>query len=178
MAETLPLQESASGRVQEQGRLSYAVFQLARAHRTYAARLLRDLGLHPGQELLLMQLLDRDGQTQSELLAAVGLDHSTVSKSLQRMQEAGFLTRVPAAHDRRVLRVLLTGKGRALRGSLEAMWAALEQASISNLSTESVEQFIAISAIIRETIGKHSTTAHGTDNLQIVNRVKKEKISK
>ena len=70
------------------GKLSYAIFTLARAHRGYAAELLRELGLHPGQELLLMQLLDRDGQTQSELLDSVGLDHSTVSKSLGRMEEA------------------------------------------------------------------------------------------
>lgn len=73
--------------------MSYAIFQLARAHRARAAVMLRGMDLHPGQELLLMQLLDRDGQTQSELLESVGLDHSTVSKSLRRMQDAGLLVR-------------------------------------------------------------------------------------
>ncbi len=138
--------------VQDQGRLSYAIFQLSRAHRGYAARLLRDLGLHPGQELLLMQLLERDGQTQSELLAAVGLDHSTVSKSLRRMQEAGLLTREPAEHDRRVMRVSLTDKGRAMRVDLEEMWSALEQASVGDLDADAIEQFIATSAVIRRAI--------------------------
>ena len=132
--------------------LSYAIFQLARAHRGYAARLLRDLGLHPGQELLLMRLLERDGQTQSELLSAVGLDHSTVSKSLRRMQEAGLLTRQPAEHDRRAVRVWLTGKGRAMRGDLEKMWAELERASVGGLDAETVERFIATSAVIRQAI--------------------------
>src|SRR5256885_8158507 len=94
-----------------EGPMSYAIFQLARAHRGYAAALLRKMDLHPGQELLLMQLLDRDGQTQSELLDSVGLDHSTVSKSLRRMQDAGLLVREPAAHDRRGLGVHLTHKG-------------------------------------------------------------------
>jgi len=138
--------------VQESGSLSYAIFQLARAHRAYAARLLRGLGLHPGQELLLMRLLERDGQTQSELLAAVGLDHSTVSKSLRRMQEAGLLTREPAEHDRRVTRVSLTDGGRAMREPLEAMWAELERASAGDLDAEAVEQFIATSGAIRQTI--------------------------
>lgn len=142
--------------VQASGRLSYAIFQLARAHRAYAARLLRDLGLHPGQELLLMQLLERDGQTQSELLAAVGLDHSTVSKSLGRMQEAGLLTREPTEHDRRVMRVSLTDKGCAMRGDLEAMWAALEQVSVGDLDHETVEQFIHTSEVIRQTISERS----------------------
>lgn len=138
--------------MQDRGSLSYAIFQLARAHRAYAARLLRDLGLHPGQELLLMRLLDRDGQTQSELLAAVGLDHSTVSKSLRRMQEAGLLTREPAEHDRRAVRVWLTGKGRAMRGDIEEMWAELERASVGDLDADTVEQFIATSAVIRQAI--------------------------
>jgi len=138
--------------VQESGPLSYAIFQLARAHRAHAARLLRDLGLHPGQELLLMRLLERNGQTQSELLAAVGLDHSTVSKSLRRMQEAGLLTREPAEHDRRVTRVTLTDRGRAMRGPLEEMWAELERASVGDLDPGAIERFIATSEVIRKAI--------------------------
>ena len=31
------------------GSLSYAIFTLARAHRAYAAGMLRDRGLHPGR---------------------------------------------------------------------------------------------------------------------------------
>lgn len=145
--------------VQAQGRLSHAIFQLARAHRAFAAGLLRDLGLHPGQELLLMHLLERDGQTQAELLAAVGVDHSTVSKSLRRMQEAGLLTREPAEHDRRVMRVSLTAKGRAMRRPLEAMWAALERASVGNLDAATVDGFIATSAAIRQTVTDRDSPA-------------------
>lgn len=150
--------ESHSRPVQDSGQLSYAIFQLARAHRGYAARLLRDLGLHPGQELLLMRLLDRDGQTQSELLAAVGLDHSTVSKSLRRMQEAGLLTREPAKHDQRVMRVSLTDRGRAMREPLEEMWSELEQASAVELDAETAKQFIVTSEVIRHSIIERGET--------------------
>ncbi|WP_406171929.1 MarR family winged helix-turn-helix transcriptional regulator [Streptomyces canus] len=124
------------------GPMSYAIFQLARAHRAYAAAMLREMDVHLGQELLLMQLLDRDGQTQSELLESVGLDHSTVSKSLRRMQEAGLLIREPAAHDRRVLMVHLTDKGRGMREPLAAMWRALEETSARDLSAQQAESFV------------------------------------
>lgn len=144
--------------VQNSGHLSYAIFQLARAHRAYAARLLRGLGLHPGQELLLMQLLDQDGLTQSELLAAVGLDHSTVSKSLRRMQKAGFLTRAPAEHDRRVMRVSLTEKGCAMRGPLEEMWSELGRVSAAKLDAYTAERFIATSEVIRRSIVERDAT--------------------
>lgn len=134
------------------GRLSYAVFQLARAHRGHAAAMLRSMNLHPGQELLLMQLFDRDGQTQSELLDSVGLDHSTVSKSLRRMQEAGLLTREPAEHDRRVLVVRLTDAGRALREPIEDMWRTLEEISVGDLTAEQIETFTATAYAIEQSI--------------------------
>ncbi|MGW5653519.1 hypothetical protein [Streptomyces humi] len=51
----------------------------------HGAEILLRLGLHPGQELILMRLFDRDGQTQAESQQAVGLDHSTVSRSIRRM---------------------------------------------------------------------------------------------
>ncbi|MFB8773274.1 MarR family winged helix-turn-helix transcriptional regulator [Streptomyces broussonetiae] len=135
------------------GRLSYAVFQLARAHRGHAAAMLRAMDLHPGQELLLMQLFDRDGQTQSELLESVGLDHSTVSKSLRRMQEAGLLTREPAEHDRRVMVVHLTDRGRALRAPIAAMWRTLEETSVQGLTAEEVETFVRIARSVTEALG-------------------------
>ncbi|MFD9289228.1 MarR family winged helix-turn-helix transcriptional regulator [Streptomyces sp. NPDC060030] len=141
------------------GRLSYAVFQLARAHRSNAAAMLRALNLHPGQELLLMQLFDQDGQTQAELLERVGLDHSTVSKSLRRMQEAGLLTRVPAPHDRRVMVVSLTDAGRALREPIADMWRTLEQISVRDLTPDQVETFTTCANAIERSLRDRSRQA-------------------
>jgi DNA-binding MarR family transcriptional regulator len=138
------------------GPMSYAIFQLARAHRARAAAMLREMDLHPGQELLLMQLLDRDGQTQSELLESVGLDHSTVSKSLRRMQDAGLLVREPAAHDRRVMVVHLTDKGRAMREPLAAMWRALEETSARDLSPQQAESFVRTAYAIADAINSQA----------------------
>ena len=150
-AHTPPIPTTAS-----EGPMSYAIFQLARAHRARAAAMLREMDLHPGQELLLMQLLDRDGQTQSELLESVGLDHSTVSKSLRRMQDAGLLIREPAEHDRRVLVVHLTDQGRAMREPLAAMWRALEETSALNLSAQQAESFVRIAYAIADAINSRA----------------------
>ncbi|GAA2570340.1 hypothetical protein GCM10010304_05530 [Streptomyces roseoviolaceus] len=139
-----------------EGPMSYAIFQLARAHRARAAAMLREMDLHPGQELLLMQLLDRDGQTQSELLESVGLDHSTVSKSLRRMQDACLLIREPAEHDRRVMVVHLTDKGRAMREPLAAMWRALEETSALNLSAQQAESFVRTAYAIADAINSRA----------------------
>lgn len=142
------------------GPLSFAIFSLARTHRSLAATMLREVGLHPGQELLLMQLLDRDGQTQSELLASVGLDHSTVSKSLRRMQDAGLLRREPAAHDRRVQLVHLTDKGRAMRAPLEAIWARLEARSTRGLQPEQIDTFVALARTVEHSLRSEPADDH------------------
>lgn len=138
------------------GPMSYAIFQLARAHRARAGAMLREMDLHPGQELLLMQLLDRDGQTQSELLESVGLDHSTISKALRRMQDAGLVVREPAAHDRRVMVVHLTDKGRAMREPIAALWQALEETSARNLSEQQAESFVRTAYAITEAISSRA----------------------
>ncbi|MDT0411477.1 MULTISPECIES: MarR family winged helix-turn-helix transcriptional regulator [Streptomyces] len=134
------------------GPLSYAIFQLARTHRAQAAGMLRAMNLHPGQELLLMQLFDHDGRTQAELLERAGLDHSTVSKSLRRMQEAGLLTREPASHDRRVMVVHLTDAGRALQEPIADMWRTLEEISVRDLTSDQVQSFTTCARIIEKSV--------------------------
>lgn len=138
------------------GPLSYAIFQMARAHRAHAAAMLRAMNLHPGQELLLMQLFDHDGRTQAELLERAGLDHSTVSKSLRRMQEAGLLTREPAPHDRRVMVVRLTDAGRALEEPIADMWRSLERISVRDLTPEQVEVFTTCARLVEKAVRDRS----------------------
>jgi MarR family transcriptional regulator, organic hydroperoxide resistance regulator len=141
------------------GRVSYAIFQLHRAHKGYAATLLRAMNLHPGQELVLMHLYDRDGQTQSELLASIGLDHSTLSKTVSRMQAAGLLVREPAEHDRRVMVVRLTDKGSAMRKPIAAMWRALEEVTLRNLSPQQAEDLMTAAYSVVDAINNR-TQAH------------------
>ena len=103
-----------------------------------------------------MHLFDRDGQTQAELIESVGLDHSTVSKSLRRMQDAGLLIREPAEHDRRVMVVHLTDEGRAMREPIATLWQTLEEASVGNLSPQQARSFVRTAYTIVEAINNRT----------------------
>jgi DNA-binding MarR family transcriptional regulator len=138
------------------GRVSYAIFQLHVAHKGYAAKLLRRIGLHPGQELILMHLHSQDTQTQSELLASIGVDPSTLSKALRRMQDAGLLVREPAAHDRRAMVVRLTDKGSAMREPIAAMWRDLEEVTLRNLSPQQAEDLMTAAYSIVDAINNRT----------------------
>jgi MarR family transcriptional regulator, organic hydroperoxide resistance regulator len=113
--------------------ISYGVFRMARAHRAYAAQLLRALALHTGQELIIMALAEHGPQLQSNLVEIERVDHSTIAKSLRRLETAGVISREPSPNDRRAMVVSLTAKGRALQKRVMTEWARLEAASIRAL---------------------------------------------
>lgn len=114
--------------------LSSAIYSLARAHRAYAATLLRDLGLHPGQDIVLLELAGVDRRSQADIVRSLMLDHSTVAKSLRRLETAGLIARSPSAGDRRAVDVRLTARGRDLLERIGAAWARLEEATVRQLS--------------------------------------------
>ncbi|WP_109508598.1 MarR family winged helix-turn-helix transcriptional regulator [Nocardioides speluncae] len=118
------------------GPLSHAIVRLARVHRVQAAHLLRELGLYPGQELMLMRLWEQDDQSQGELAKVLGVDASTATKTLQRLEQAGVVTRRPAPTDRRSMIVSLTAAGRELAGRIADVWGELETRTTAGLSDD------------------------------------------
>jgi DNA-binding MarR family transcriptional regulator len=83
-----------------------------------AERLFRKPGepdaIEPAQLDVLDLLASRDRRRMSELAAALRVDPSTVTRTLQRMEAAGVARRGPAAADGRVVTVRLTDAGRRL----------------------------------------------------------------
>ncbi|MEV0827305.1 MarR family winged helix-turn-helix transcriptional regulator [Nonomuraea rubra] len=107
--------------------LTYALIKLMKAHRNQLAAALVPLGLHVGQELLLNQLWREDGLTQGELIARLGVEPPTVTKTLQRLERAGIVYRAPDPDRPRIGRVYLTETGKALREPVEGIWAQLDE---------------------------------------------------
>ena len=83
------------------GPISHAIARLARIHQLLAGRLLRDLGLHPSQELLLMRLWESGPQRQTDLAAELGTDSASTTRIVQRLEAAGYVRRLPDPVDRR-----------------------------------------------------------------------------
>ncbi|MFE0624832.1 MarR family winged helix-turn-helix transcriptional regulator [Priestia aryabhattai] len=121
-----------------------AILALVRSHRIEAANLLRELGLFPGQELMLMQLWSKDNQSQNSLGRTFRHDHSTIAKSVKRLEEAGLVTRSQSAEDKRVVIVSLTQAGRDLEGRVMKAWKSLETNTTKGISKEEQALFLAV----------------------------------
>jgi MarR family transcriptional regulator, organic hydroperoxide resistance regulator len=119
---------------QLQGYIGYHLLQALRAHRRLAEAAFSEIGLYPGQEMLLFQLWQEEGVTQSQLVEKLCVEPPTVTKTLQRLEKAGIIERKQDAEDARVSRVYLTPKGEALKEQVQQIWRDLEARTTKNLS--------------------------------------------
>lgn len=125
--------------------VSFSIFSLARSHRNLAGQMLRKVGLFAGQEILLMQLWDQDGQSQGSLGRTLGLDHSTVAKMVRRLEDKGLVTRNRSKEDGRVTLVTLTQAGWDLRTKVQEIWSNLEDITTEDLTEQEQELFWTLS---------------------------------
>ena len=119
---------------QIQDYLGFQLLQVHKAHRARAEGALNKLGLHSGQEMLLLQLWIEEGMPQSQLAACMGVEPPTATKMLQRMEHAGLIERRADPEDARISRVYLTERGRALEQPVLEVWKQLEAQTVANLS--------------------------------------------
>lgn len=120
------------------GGVSHAIFRVSRLHKELAGRLLREIGLHPGQELLLMQLWDGGPQRQVDVLRILGSDAATITRSVQRLERAGWVRRSRNPDDARSVIIEATSASEALRERVSQAWKALEVATVAEM--DAVEQ--------------------------------------
>ena len=64
--------------------------------------------------LILAYLSRKDGVTQHELVKITQMKGSTVSVAITKMEEAGYVKRVPDDYDMRATRVFITKKGKEI----------------------------------------------------------------
>jgi len=132
--------------------LGYQLVQLCKAHRNRAEALLNEIGLHTGQEMLLMHLWREDGCIQTDLVDKLCVQPATITKSLDRMEAAGFVQRRADADDRRASRVYLTDAGRALEKKVDAVWQELETLSFGALTRDEEETLRRLIAKVSERV--------------------------
>jgi len=108
--------------------------RIGHAHRKCAAEALSGYGLFPMQELVLLQLCEQDGISQTQIAERLEIEAPTVSKTLKKMEGAGLITRRTDSEDARVMRIFLTAKGRLLEQHILDIWTNLETLTLEGLT--------------------------------------------
>ncbi|WP_246206347.1 MarR family winged helix-turn-helix transcriptional regulator [Propylenella binzhouense] len=113
-----------------------AILRIAKAHRVRRAARLAELGLHPGQDSVLLLLAQMRGCSMRELAAALGIKAPTITKTVGRLVSAGFVERREVAGDQRKAALDLTAAGEAAAACVEALWRALDSDALADFDPE------------------------------------------
>ena len=98
-------------------------------------------GLQLRDHIVLSALDMGAGLTQGELGRTLGLDKTTLTSQLDRLERRGFLVRRADPRDRRTRTPEITAAGRAVREQVASACAAAEAAALGGLTPEQVRAF-------------------------------------
>lgn len=109
-------------------------------HRALAESLLGPLGLHTGQEVLLLELDAKGSRSQGQLAVSSGCEPPTITGSVRKLEAAGFVVRRPSPTDGRVTIVELSEQGQALISDLKKAWQQLAEQTVAGLTSTPLDQ--------------------------------------
>lgn len=132
--------------------LNSIIWDLGRAYFAYVGLLERvlidqklDHVLRPGMGVVLFSLYEKDRVSIKDLAERSQLACSTLTGVLQRMEDAGIVTRTRDASDGRLVRVALTALGKKLQGKCREVASRMTEVSeqgVGKRNAEKCSQFL------------------------------------
>ena len=126
------------------------VFLLAKAYQRAHGNLKKRLhpyGLTPIQYLILESLQEEDGLSAGDIGKRLVLDNATLSGVLDRMADREWILKQTDPNDKRLLRVYLTEKAKAMKKDLAR---EREQANREILRSLSMEEKVLLKRLLRD----------------------------
>jgi DNA-binding MarR family transcriptional regulator len=109
-------------------------------------------GVHEGQQFILRLLWAQDGQAPGEIARRLGLATPTVTRAATRMEASGLLRREPHPGDRRLVRLLLTERGRSLEDVIGAETDKLTERALATFGPAERDALIRALTAIRHNL--------------------------
>lgn len=101
---------------------------------------LKDFGLRVPEWRALASIYSRRSCTMSELAELASIDRTTLTRTVDRMQEAGWLARSTDDEDMRVTRLALTAAGERLFARVWPAVSRLNDAAVAGLSAAMLQR--------------------------------------
>jgi len=130
------------------------LLQVFRAHLRVGTELLNKAGVASPHEIVLLYLDTHGAIPQTELVHYMGRDRSTVTATLQAMERAGLVVRVPSPSDKRAMIVQLTRKGQDTVPRAYAAWQELERRTTRSLTPSQQADLLTVLAAVRDALNE------------------------
>ncbi|HOK06585.1 MAG TPA: MarR family transcriptional regulator [Syntrophales bacterium] len=131
---------------QGEDRLIFLLFTAQNKLRTYinAALAAAEAKVTIVQAGILFLLKERDGRTMSDLSQYLGVDNSTLTGLVDRLERAGLVVRRPSPSDRRALIVEITPAGREEAQRAKGVIRPINEAIKEGFAPEEIAAFKAV----------------------------------
>lgn len=126
----------------------YLANHLARLFANALTDEIAPLGLAPAQFMTLLELWERDGRTQAELVERLDVEQATLANTLKRMERDGLVARAPHPDDKRAQLIKLTPRAKAMEADAKAAAQRVNARALAGLDAEETAAFIAQTARI------------------------------
>lgn len=115
---------------------------VARQSRTHIARHLLDTGIYAGQEQIINLIASHESLSSGEIARALGVRPPTITKSIARLQEQGFVERTTGHADGRIVRVSLTKAGKKILKKVNKASLKAEKQTLRKLTSKQRKQLL------------------------------------
>lgn len=107
----------------------------------YISDRLRSISVHGG-DFMVLDYLDTHTDVSQDMIANyMMLDKATITKSLVRLEQLGYLTRETNPDDRRKNIICLTDYGRCVHSEIKCVAKEWKEVLLDGFSSEEIEQF-------------------------------------
>ncbi|MEM9242607.1 MAG: MarR family transcriptional regulator [Pseudomonadota bacterium] len=112
--------------------------------------------LQPVDMRLIMTLAHHQHSSKLQLANAIGMDHSSMSRALDRLIEKNYVQREIDTNDRRLIRISLTEQGRELHQQVFSTISKLWNKVCADFSDQELKQSIHFMQTLAENIANYT----------------------
>lgn len=128
----------------------YLLADVTRLMRAAFDEKMQELGLTASTWRVLIYLRRSDGISQAALARLLDVSRASLGQIIDRLEKSGHVIRAEHSEDRRVWRVYLTAKARALMPDVESKARSLHAKSFGKLAPKDYKQLSKILAELRD----------------------------
>lgn len=126
---------------------------------------LKGTELGPGQYPLMMYLARNQNITQETLARHFRIDRGAIARSVRKLEEAGYITRITDPDSRRAVRLFLTRKGEVIIPDLVMIEKEWESVITRSLHEQEKTHFM---ASLKEAAKAALNAVSGSENVDLV----------
>lgn len=134
-----------------QGELHYLLLKCFRSSNKFIVQETSKISLLPGQPKVLECLRERDGLSPKEIGTLCGIDKSTMTSLLAKMERQKLVSRTDNREDRRAIHIWLTPQGRVYADQVAEICRRADELAQRNLTESQQKELLRLLQIVSDT---------------------------